>query len=108
MQSYDLTRDQARALLVKLEPMLDYLNKLRHRMQSKGFPLDDPLWLTVSKAQGRNDATNDRIALRKLPHKSPTTETPQPAPARRQPASWRLVECGRGATMTLPATSLLG
>jgi hypothetical protein len=51
MQSTDLTRDQARALLVKLEPMLAYLNKLRHRMQNKGFPLDDQLWVSASQAQ---------------------------------------------------------
>jgi hypothetical protein len=51
MQSTDLTRDQAKAVQQKLEPMLAYLNKLRHRMQNKGFPLDDQLWITVSKAQ---------------------------------------------------------
>jgi hypothetical protein len=51
MQSNDLTREQAKALQDRLDPMLAYLNKLRHRMQNKGFPLDDPLWLTVSKAQ---------------------------------------------------------
>ena len=51
MRSDDLTREQARALQDRLHPMLAYLNKLQHRMQSKGFPLDDPLWVTVSKAQ---------------------------------------------------------
>jgi hypothetical protein len=51
MQSTDLTRDQAKAVQQKLEPMLAYLNKLQHRMQNKGFPLDDQLWVTVSKAQ---------------------------------------------------------
>jgi hypothetical protein len=33
--------------------MLDYLNKLQHRMQNKGFPLDDPLWELVSRAQAK-------------------------------------------------------
>jgi hypothetical protein len=51
MHSNDLTRQQATALQSKLEPMLAYLNKLRHRMQNKGFPLDDQLWVAVSKAQ---------------------------------------------------------
>lgn len=31
--------------------MLGYLNQLRHRMQNKAFPLDDPLWELVSRAQ---------------------------------------------------------
>jgi hypothetical protein len=44
MQSTDLTRDQAKAIQQKLEPML------RHRMQNKGFPLDDQLWVSVSQA----------------------------------------------------------
>jgi hypothetical protein len=51
MQRNDLTHEQAKALQDKLEPMLYYLNKLQHRMQNKGFPLDDQLWVTVSKAQ---------------------------------------------------------
>jgi hypothetical protein len=51
IRSDDLTRDQARALKNMLQPMLGYLNKLQHRMQNKGFPLDDPLWLLVSCAQ---------------------------------------------------------
>jgi hypothetical protein len=50
MESKDLTRDQAKAIQRQLEPALAYLHKLRHRMQNKNFPLDDPLWLTVSKA----------------------------------------------------------
>jgi hypothetical protein len=51
MQSEDLTRDQTRALQERLEPMLAYLNKLRRRMQNKGFPLDDELWIAASNAQ---------------------------------------------------------
>lgn len=51
MQSDDLTPAQRRRLLESLGPMLGYLNKLRHRMQNKGFPLDDKLWVLVSKAQ---------------------------------------------------------
>jgi hypothetical protein len=47
----DVTRDECRALNNKLQPMLGYVNKLRQRMQDKGFPLDDPLWLSVSSAQ---------------------------------------------------------
>jgi len=51
MQSADLTPTQRRRLQAQLHPMLDYLNKLLHRMQNKGFPLDDPLWQLVSRAQ---------------------------------------------------------
>src|SRR5688572_32606308 len=43
--------EPARAVQNKLEPMLAYLNKLRHRMQNKGSPLDDELWIAASKAQ---------------------------------------------------------
>ena len=50
MQSEDLTRDQTRALQERLEPMLAYLNKLRRRMQNKGFPLDDELWIATQCA----------------------------------------------------------
>ena len=51
MESANLTLAQRRALQEQLSPMLAYLNKLRHRMQNKGFPLDDPLWVLVSQAQ---------------------------------------------------------
>lgn len=51
MQSYDLTTAQAQTLQEQLPPMLNYLNKLQHRMQNKGFPLDDPLWELVSRTQ---------------------------------------------------------
>jgi hypothetical protein len=51
MESHDLTPAQCQALREKLGPMLVYLNKLLHRMQNKGFPLDKPLWTLVSRTQ---------------------------------------------------------
>jgi hypothetical protein len=51
MESHDLTPAQRERLQAQLHPMLGYLNKLLHRMQNKGFPLDDPLWQLVSRAQ---------------------------------------------------------
>jgi hypothetical protein len=51
MSSANLTTAQCRALQEQLALMLGYLNKLRHRMQNKSFPLDDPLRVLVSQAQ---------------------------------------------------------
>jgi hypothetical protein len=51
MRSDDLTRDQARALKNKLGPMLGYLNRLKKRMNNKGFPPDDELLRAVCKAE---------------------------------------------------------
>jgi hypothetical protein len=58
MRSDGLTQAQCRSLQAQLHPMLDYLNKLLHRMQNKGFPLDDLLWLLLSEAHAR---MQDRI-----------------------------------------------
>jgi hypothetical protein len=75
MQSTDLTRNQARALQNKLEPMLAYINKLRHRMQNKGFPLDDQLWVSVSSAHEAMQKLitelrcGDYRPARRLPHR---------------------------------------
>ena len=52
MCSDDLTREQARALKNKLQPMLGYLNRLKKRMHNKGFPPDDELLNLVVKAEG--------------------------------------------------------
>ena len=43
MQTTDLTRDQARALKNKLQPMLGYLGRLKRRMMRRGFLNADPL-----------------------------------------------------------------
>ena len=51
MQSDDLTREQARALKNKLQPMLGYLNRLKKRMHNRGFPSDDELLQAVCKAE---------------------------------------------------------
>ena len=51
MNSGSLTQEQATALYERLSPSQQYLNKLVHRMQNKGLPLDDPLWLSTRIAQ---------------------------------------------------------
>jgi hypothetical protein len=51
MQSDDLTKNQARALKNKLQPMLGYLNRLKRRMIRKGFPPDDPLLAATRRAE---------------------------------------------------------
>jgi hypothetical protein len=51
MRSDDLTRDQARALKNKLQPMLGYLNRLKKRMQRRGFPPDDRLLIAACRAE---------------------------------------------------------
>jgi hypothetical protein len=51
MRSDDLTREQARALKSKLQPMLGYLNRLKKRMANKGFPPNDQLLIAVCKAE---------------------------------------------------------
>jgi hypothetical protein len=51
MRSSDLTKTQARALKNKLQPMLGYLNRLKHRMIRKGFPPDDPLLTAARRAE---------------------------------------------------------
>ena len=52
MRSDDLTREQARALKNKIQPMLGYLHRLKKRMHHKGFPLDNELLDLVVKAEG--------------------------------------------------------
>jgi hypothetical protein len=51
MRSDDLSREQCRTLENKLGPMLGYLHRLKKRMQSKGFPPDDPLVSLVGNAE---------------------------------------------------------
>jgi hypothetical protein len=51
MNSDDLTPTQARALKNKLQPMLGYLNRLKHRMRKRGFLNDDPLLAAVCRAE---------------------------------------------------------
>ena len=51
MRSDDLTPEQARALKNRLQPMLGYLNRLKHRMRRRGFLADDPLLAAVCRAE---------------------------------------------------------
>jgi hypothetical protein len=50
MRSDDLTRGQARAIKNKLDPIVDYLNRLGKRMDSRGFPPSDPARVMVADA----------------------------------------------------------
>jgi hypothetical protein len=51
MRSDDLTRDQARALKNKVQPMLGYLTRLHKRIAFKGFLPDDELLIAVCRAE---------------------------------------------------------
>jgi len=50
MDSSNLTRSQAKKVNAAIFPKLNYLDRLRKRMQKVGFPHDDPLWVLVEKA----------------------------------------------------------
>jgi hypothetical protein len=56
MQSSDLTRDQARPLKNKMQPMLGYLGRLKKRMVRRGFQADDPLFTAVVQAEDAKHA----------------------------------------------------
>lgn len=47
MNSDDLTTTQAKRLALKTNPMQGYLFKLWRRLERRGFPIDDPLYLKV-------------------------------------------------------------
>jgi hypothetical protein len=49
----NLTREQAAALSAKIGPMLDYLVRLRMRMQKVGFLPGDPLYVLVRDAENK-------------------------------------------------------
>ena len=51
MRAEDLTRDQARALKNKLQPMLSYLGRLKERMRRRGFLAEDRLLQAVCRAE---------------------------------------------------------
>ena len=50
MNADDLTREHARAIKNKLDPMISYLNRLGKRMSDRNFPLDDPARIMVGEA----------------------------------------------------------
>ena len=51
MRAEDLSREQARALKNKLQPMLSYLGRLKDRMRRRGFVGDDRLLAAVCRAE---------------------------------------------------------
>jgi hypothetical protein len=48
--SRDIQPSQAAKLSASLRPPLQYLNKLRRRMELSGFPPSDPLYVATSRA----------------------------------------------------------
>ena len=50
MTSNDLTREQVEALLASVRRQLRYLGKLRDRMNQRGFPPNDPLFVATTGA----------------------------------------------------------
>jgi hypothetical protein len=61
MQADDLTREQARALKNKLQPMLAYLCKLKRRMLQRGFLSDDSLLDPVVQAENAVHALHVQV-----------------------------------------------
>lgn len=55
MNSRDLTKAQANAVHEQLRPMVGHLHKLQDRMDQRGFPIDDELYLLVKKAREAMD-----------------------------------------------------
>ncbi len=51
MDSRDLTKAQAVAIHERLRPMAAHLHKLQERMEQRGFPTDDKLYLLVIRAR---------------------------------------------------------
>ena len=50
MNSSSITREQAEKLSAAIREHLGYLVRLRTRMELRGFPSDDPLYLLVCRA----------------------------------------------------------
>jgi len=50
MNCSELTYEQAEKIKATLNPTLDYLNRLRRRMDKRGFPPSDPLLRAVIEA----------------------------------------------------------
>jgi hypothetical protein len=50
MDSRQLTPDQAGKLYEALFPHLNYLLRLKKRLEAKGFPVDDPLMVAAADA----------------------------------------------------------
>ena len=51
MNSNDLRPWQARKVRERLEGALGYLTRLKRRMELRGFPPNDPLYLATAEAQ---------------------------------------------------------
>lgn len=61
MDSRDLTKAQAEVLLSRIWPMLNYLNRLKQRMERRRFPTGDKLYSRVVAAH--NDLHSLAITL---------------------------------------------
>ena len=61
MTSDDLTTEQARRVGVVVGRQLNYLGRLRDRMQRRGFPPNDELVVAVTKAYNAIHGLNVRL-----------------------------------------------
>jgi hypothetical protein len=61
MRSDDITNDQAWALVSALRPTISYLTRLTARMESQGFPPDDPLLRDALQAVEAMRQLNERV-----------------------------------------------
>ena len=50
MNRDDITKSLAKKICQALFPPTNYLLRLRHRMESRGFPMEDPLYKAVCAA----------------------------------------------------------
>ncbi len=50
MNSADLSQEQARELHAALFPHLNFLARLKNRLEELRFPADDPLWIAATDA----------------------------------------------------------
>lgn len=84
MQADDLTREQARALKNKLQPMLSYLGRLKDRMRRKGFVADDRLLAAVCRAEDAVHALSVEVHYLVCGDRVGRSRNPDPLAARRR------------------------
>jgi hypothetical protein len=84
MQADDLTREQARALKNKLQPMLSYLGRLKDRMRRKGFVADDRLLAAVCRAEDSVHALSVEVHYLVCGDRVGRTRDPDPLAASRR------------------------
>ena len=83
MQAEDLTREQARAIKNKLQPMLSYLGRLKDRMRRKGFVADDRLLAAVCRAEDSVHALSVEVHYLTCGDRVGRARNPEPSATRR-------------------------